>query len=154
MEVRAMKKMRRRNQAGAAALEFALVLPSFMLLVGMMISLCTAMYSRYLLAYVAETAARTCVMQSLPTDGSVQVKGCAEDTARKLLQTIKTGCTNQPNPVAAANIMSAGPSPALYLLTVSLSCQYNVLPIVSAASHGSTITTIELSAQGAMPFLN
>ncbi|HET6345889.1 MAG TPA: hypothetical protein VFH51_13215, partial [Myxococcota bacterium] len=121
---------------------------------GMMISLCTAMYSRYLLAYVAGTAARTCVMQSVPSGNSQQVANCAQQTARTLLQDIKTGCMSQPNPVAAANVMSAGQTPALYLLTVSLSCQYNVLPLVSAASRGSTVTTIQLNAQGAMPFLN
>jgi Flp pilus assembly protein TadG len=143
------------RERGAAAVEFALVLPSFLMITGMMISLCIALYTRYELAYVATTAARTCVMASQPPNSRAAIENCARNQITQMLRTLNTACTSSP-PAAVQSIQPGGEpnaSPALYLLTVSLSCNYNVLPMVRAVAPG-TLTTIQLNAQAAMPYLN
>lgn len=135
--------MRCRGEQGAAALEFALVMPVLlMILIGIAV-LGHAMMVRFMLNGAAYDAARTCSLQRMPT--SACVTGIVK---KKLGKTLKW-CSSWkavPKTTKEPGLVE------VYSLEVSVDCIYGGIIASKSyhASHGLTLGT--LRARASMPY--
>ena len=137
------RKMRCRGEQGAAALEFALVMPVLlMILIGIAV-LGHAMMVRFMLNGAAYDAARVCSLQRTPTSA------CVTGIVKKKLGKTLNWCSSWkaiPKTTKEAGLV------AVYSLEVNVDCIYG--GIIGSKnynqSHGLSIGT--LKARASMPY--
>ena len=137
-----------RGQRGAAAVEFALVLPMFLCALGLVMNTGIAFFARYQLTNFTSSAARYCVSQvNMPAS---QLDTCARAYMNSVDISVLEGlCHN----ITAQTVISAGPgsNPKMNVLEVQVTC--NALWVTLAnAMPGRSIDALQLTVKSAMPF--
>ena len=136
------RPLRRSGEAGAAAAEFALVLPIFLMLLSGTISLGNAVFVRHQLITAATVAARTCVLAKDVT------QGCAAGAAQPALQIVNNTCLAPAQVLTGTTPVAGGLNVTLFNVTAT--CTVSWFPAPGLAELG--LTTINLTASSAMPF--
>jgi hypothetical protein len=148
---------RRRGSHGAAALEFAIVMPIMVALFGGLLSFGTILWSQYQLGLLTAQTARTCVaMQaSLAGNAASSLQACATQQFTVLYNQTSAKMCDQPpqvTPVATPLGASLASGRQAYLLKVQATCQKNYFPLLNVYTRAN-LTSAKLKAQSAMPFL-
>lgn len=147
-------------QRGVAAVEFALVLPTFLLILGAMVSLGSAYWTEFVMLDITSSSARACVLQQQPATGSPSDSGpavaaCAASTLQSLAATFPKLCpggmmlqTPQIVPVNGGFVPSA-PNNKIQLVQVTATCN---MPFFFARPGSSF--SFPVVAHSTMPFMN
>lgn len=130
-------------EQGAAALEFTLTLPVFLVMLLGTISIGHGMVVRYLLNSAAYDAARACALQRIPTSA------CANTVVKNKLGSAVKWCAGAPKVTA-----TTAPNPdldAVRTLEVNIDCTYGgIIASSYLQTHGLWVKSIQ--AKAAMPY--
>ena len=147
-----MRKFKRDNdQRGMAAVEFALVLPIFVAMLGFIVSVGYGLWVRYQLVNYATAAARACAMSVPTTDASVT--SCVPVVVKEdLVRAPLSKWCPQLGPTVASVSTQVSSNPNLHMLNVQLSCNmtWNVIDAVTGQANTNIYTVTGVSR---MPFL-
>lgn len=147
-----MRTKRSSDQRGAAAVEFAMVVPIFIALLGFIISVGAGLWARYQMVGYATAAARACAFSVPTTDQSVLP--CAQRVVNQELaaQPI-TWCNGTPS-AAIWYTTNLTANTGLHFLNIRLTCQMRWNPMVNAI-QGSTLggSAYQVVANASMPYL-
>ena len=141
---------------GPVALEFALVLPVFLLLVSMVLTFGNAMWARLQMTNFAVSAVRLCTL-SLPVSQAV-VETCISRQFNdwQSRQPIRV-CKLAPPQLQAFPYTLERPSdparPNLFLEQVTLRCRYENIPFGGAIAWAASVPAFELTTRAAMPYM-
>lgn len=154
-------KHKRKATRGVAALEFALVAPLLVMLMGGIIYFGLAIWSQYRLGTLVNAAARRCVSlqrSSLGAGVAGAVVSCASTEFNRLAnEDVGRGICDGGSPQlevsapSAYTAMSANGRPPLYMLQMHAHCQKD-LNMMNTQPGSALPTTLEIHARVAMPF--
>ena len=151
----AVKLASRKNQRGSVAVEFALVFPVLLTLMGMMSAIGLGLKARHQLLNYSAAAARYCAFQT-PTPAMMgSLPGCVTSYVNYLVNQADNmpPCIN----ITVTPEVKPGPGGAnvnMRYLTVQMSCEASWVPIVGLMP-GSTLggTLYPVVAKSSMPFM-
>ncbi len=151
------KPKRGQKERGTAALEFALVFPIFLAMLGFIVSVGSGLWVRYQLVDHATAAARACAMSVPTTDVSVQ--NCVPTVVAKDLSNAPISWCPQISAPDVSIETQLTTNPNLHMVKVQLSCNMtwnvmmnalNAIQGVSETMGGSHYTVTGISQ---MPYL-
>lgn len=147
----------RRRARGAAAVEFAVILPLFLLLIGGSISFGLAITARFQLTTIADAATRTCVLMNYQ---DTLVQNCAKAVAQTYITRYQNPCLTGTVSVVSniqSNAAVAAPfnQTSIKSVVVQVSCTWKYFPLLDAtSSFGTSISAMQLRALASMPYLS
>lgn len=151
------RKSRGRTR-GAAAVEFALTLPIFLVVVGAAFSFSLALIARFELANIADKALRDCILQ-YPQKGS-QIQSCAQSVAQTLYLEYRQPCIDGGLTARVVNLASSAGTvknslnTQVHTLDLEMKCTWSYLPMMNLGGSASTgITSMDLSVHTSMPYI-
>lgn len=138
----------KRKQRGAIAVEFALVVPLFLTMLGLVMNTGLSYFARFQLTNAASAAARYCVSQVNVSQNSVS--GCVSNYMNAIdLQVVSGLCHNIT--VTPAVLPGPGGNASMKLLQVNVSCDAIWVTAANAVTRETRdFWTINMSS--AMPF--
>ena len=157
--------MKAKRQRGAAAVEFALVLPTFMLLLTTMITLGRAYWTEFLMLNITSQVARACVLQqqpvsqnpATPSNSTGALTACANTTGQQILNQYHNLCGTARVTMDAPQVLQvpggtvpSSPQNQVRLLQITMQCK---MPVIGYQPPGIG-PSVPLLARSAMPFIN
>ena len=139
---------RRRRERGAAAVEFALVLPMFLCALGLVMNVGIGFFARFQLTNYASAAARSCVSQV--NVNSAALGGCVNQYMSSTdLSTLEGLCNN----LTVTPMVMPGPSnnPAMQILQVQVTCNAMWVTFANAINLEDR-TSWMITVKSQMPF--
>ncbi len=156
----ARAKLFRASQHGVAAVEFALVVPSFLALLGATVYFGLALYTKFLVTNAANAAVRNCVIKQVGWYSESQFLSCAASEFTSFIGSGNLGnmqnlCSGSAPTVTSRSFPVANGTLAnsVRMLTLQVNCTVAVGAITweSAAGRGAS-TTLPLVATSSMPY--
>jgi Flp pilus assembly protein TadG len=149
----------RHNQRGVAALEFALVVPLFLMLMGGTIYFGIALFAKMVITNAAHVAVRSCVSKQIGFRNEGDFINCAEQQMAYLTAndgTFNSLCMNGSGSAKASIVSAATGAIAqdIRLLQLTVPCNIAVNPMINGVqgSGGSNITQFNMRIMSSMPF--
>lgn len=149
---------RRHEQAGAAALEFAIVAPLLIALLTGMMYFGLALFARIVVTEAAHAAVRSCVLQQRGDASQGAYGSCASEqfTTLMALPVFSAMCDNgMPTPTTTFSRLSpalSGPS-SIVMMTLTVTCNRNINPVVNVAGDTPVPSTLAMQITSAMPLV-
>ena len=145
----------RKGQRGSVAVEFALVFPVLLTLLGMMTAVGLGLKARHQMLNYASAAARYCAFQQPSANIAGGMSNCVNAYVTYLTQQDQDNnmppCTNM---VTTPTVQAAGSNPNMAFLVVEMSCMASWVPIVGQLGDTPLPgTTYPVIAKSSMPFL-
>lgn len=145
----------RKGQRGAVAVEFALVMPVLLTLLGMMTAIGLGLKARHQMLTYASSAARYCAFQKPTANVKSSAAACVNSYVNYLVTQDKDNnmppCTNTQ---VTSTVKASGVNPDLSYLVVEMSCLASWVPVVGPiAGVAWPGTTYQVIAKSSMPFL-
>jgi len=131
-------RLRARDQAGAAAVEFALLVPALLLMIGLVLGAGRLAYARVSVQQVADSAARAASQARDPSTARAD----AQEVAALYLEATGVGCAGGPGgDVATAGLAVPGGQPAR--VGVRVSCAVALADLALPGFPGDVTVTAE-----------
>jgi Flp pilus assembly protein TadG len=148
-----------KSERGVAAVEFALVVPWFLALLAIMITLGIGFWNEFVMLNIASATTRTCALTQTTTSGtdsSAQLVSCAQSTGNSFIGHYSGLCFGNKltvDTVTTTDLPSAvvaGSTSRVHFLQYTLRCN---MPLMFFAPPGFS-PSVPLVARSTMPFLN
>lgn len=147
---------RRANQRGAAALEFALVLPVLITLLGMMVAIGQGLKARHQMLNYATAAARYCAFQKPSPSMRGSLTGCVNSYVSYITSQDDTSLPPCTNIQVTSSTVPSNANPDMYYLAVQMSCDASWVPVVGPLDGVGVQwpgASYQVLAKSSMPFM-